>query len=128
MVCVLPCATSISSAICANSHRNEVDQMTAQASTSPPPADLRRSLYPTLAYIAAHTYEGPKLRSRISGIFEISTLVGAVGGAVLGGFLWKSFGQGAFLLNMGTYLLSALIFLSVHRVATKTAEAGEGHD
>jgi MFS family permease len=82
----------------------------------------------TLAYIAVYTSDDAKLRSRISGFFEIATLVGATGGFILGGSLWVRFGQDAFLLNMGAYILSALIFMSVHSVATKSGEHAESHD
>jgi MFS family permease len=68
----------------------------------------------SLAYIATYTSHDASLRSRISGYFELATLVGAIIGVVIGGRLWDSFGQGAFLLNTLVYLASAAVFLSVH--------------
>src|SRR5579859_5016928 len=47
----------------------------------------------TLAYIAAYTDGEPKLRSRVSGYFEICTLIGAGIGFVFGGVLWRELGQ-----------------------------------
>jgi len=70
-----------------------------------------------LSYIAAYTSGDAKLRSRISGYFEIATLIGAALGFVFGGQLWKWFidnhhgGQNAFLVDAAIYGLSALIFL-----------------
>src|SRR5260221_152015 len=64
----------------------------------------------SLAYIAAYTDNDPKLRSRVSGYFELATLIGATFGFVVGGLLWDKFGQTAFLINAGVYVLSAVIF------------------
>lgn len=47
----------------------------------------------TLGYISEATVGRPNLRARVMGLFEI-TLVGGIGlGAVIGGYLWKFFGQ-----------------------------------
>ena len=81
----------------------------------------------TLAYIAAYTDKSPKLRSRVSGYFEIATLVGAGVGFVVGGTLWDKFGQNAFLLNFALYLFSALIFFFGLRNITRNAAADGGH-
>src|SRR5258708_14359100 len=70
----------------------------------------------SLAYIATYTSHDPKLRSRVSGYFELATLIGSIVGFVFGGRLWDQFGQGAFLLNTLVYLASALVFLSVHSI------------
>ncbi len=83
----------------------------------------------TLAYIAAYTDGDPKLRSRISGYFELATLIGAASGFVFGGMLWNRFGQASFLLDAGVYLFSALIFFfGVHNIVSKGAAHTESHD
>lgn len=82
----------------------------------------------SLAYIAVYTSNDAKLRSRISGYFELATLIGATAGFVFGGRLWDWFGQSAFLLNAGVYLLSALIFMSAHSVKTAPGGHAEAHD
>ncbi len=82
----------------------------------------------SLAYIAVYTSNDARLRSRISGYFELATLIGATAGFVFGGRLWDWFGQTAFLLNAGIYLLSALIFLSAHSVKVVPGSHAEKHD
>lgn len=83
----------------------------------------------TLAYIASYTDGDPKLRSRISGYFELATLIGAASGFVFGGMLWNHFGQGAFLLDAGVYAFSALIFFfGVRNIVSKGATHVESHD
>ena len=82
-----------------------------------------------LAYIAAFTTGDPKLRSRVSGYFELATLVGAAAGFVFGGRLFDAFGQGAFLLDAGVYLASAAIFFfGVRNIVSKEATHTESHD
>ncbi len=82
----------------------------------------------SLAYIAASTTDDAKLRSRMSGLFELATLVGATVGFVFGGRLWDHFGQTAFLLNIAAYLLSAFLFMLADDVKSKPGENGEAHD
>ncbi|MHB8627753.1 MAG: MFS transporter [Aggregatilineales bacterium] len=83
----------------------------------------------TLAYIAAYTDGDPKLRSRISGYFELATLIGAASGFVFGGMLWNRFGQASFLLDAGVYLFSGLIFFfGVRNIISKGAAHTESHD
>jgi MFS family permease len=81
----------------------------------------------TLTYIAAYTSDNAKLRSRISGYFELMTLIGSIIGIVIGGMLFKYFGQGAFLLNTGFYLFSALVFASTQNVQIKHTGLSESH-
>ncbi len=82
----------------------------------------------SLAYIAGYTSGDSKLRSRISGYFEIATLIGAALGFVLGGRLWDAFGQTAFLLDGAVYGLSALIFfVGVRNITNVKAEHAEAH-
>ncbi len=82
-----------------------------------------------LAYIAAYTSGDPKLRSRVSGYFEMATLVGAASGFVFGGVLWDKLGQGAFLADALVYGFSALIFFfGVRNIATAGVEHAESHN
>jgi MFS family permease len=75
----------------------------------------------TLGYIAEATSQEPKLRSRVVGLFEVATLAGMGAGIVLGGALWRGFGQAAvvfgipltspaFAINAVIYIASLLIF------------------
>jgi MFS family permease len=82
-----------------------------------------------LAYIAAFTTGDAKLRSRVSGYFELATLIGSAAGFVFGGRLFDAFGQTAFLLDAGVYLLSAAIFFfGVRNIITKEVTHTESHD
>ncbi len=74
----------------------------------------------TLGYIAEATSHAPKLRARIVGFFEVATLAGMGAGLVLGGTLWRGFGQAAvvfgipltspaFAINAVVYIASLLI-------------------
>ncbi len=81
-----------------------------------------------LAYIAAYTSGDSKLRSRISGYFELATLIGAALGFVLGGYLWDHLHQGAFLLDAVVYGFSALIFFfGVRNIRSAGSEHTESH-
>jgi MFS family permease len=82
----------------------------------------------SLAYIASYTSNDNSLRTRVSGYFELATLIGGIVGFVIGGRLWDRFGQTAFLLNVIVYAISAVIFLSVHSVKTEHTEKAESHD
>ncbi len=75
----------------------------------------------TLGYIAEASSHEPKLRSRVVGFFEVATLAGMGAGIVLGGTLWRGFGQAAvvfgipltspaFAINGLVYIASLLIF------------------
>jgi MFS family permease len=74
----------------------------------------------TLGYLAEATSDSPKLRTRVSGFFEIATIGGIAVGFSLGGWLWREFGTAArihgialtspaFAVNSLIYLLSFLI-------------------
>jgi MFS family permease len=75
----------------------------------------------TLGYLAEATADDPKLRTRVSGLFEIATIGGVAVGFSLGGWLWRRFGapaivvgipltSPAFSLNAILYLASLVIF------------------
>lgn len=82
----------------------------------------------SLAYIAAYTSGDNKLRSRISGYFEIATLIGAALGFVLGGRIWDALGQTAFLVDGAVYAFSALVFfVGVRNIQNIKAEHTEAH-
>ncbi|HEY3345573.1 MAG TPA: MFS transporter [Anaerolineaceae bacterium] len=74
----------------------------------------------TLGYIAETTSQSPKLRTRISGLYEIATIGGIAIGFSLGGWLWHAFGAAAvvagipftspaFAVNALVYLLSLVV-------------------
>ncbi len=72
----------------------------------------------TLGYLADATSgdskESASLRGRVMGMYEISFLIGLVGGGVLGGQLWEWFGKNGFRLVSLVYLLAAaLLFFFV---------------
>lgn len=62
-----------------------------------------------LGTIAAATADNPRLRARASGAFEGSTLVGYIGGFLVGGFAYHAFHRGAFLVLAGFYLAAAAV-------------------
>jgi MFS family permease len=82
----------------------------------------------SLAYIAVVTSGNDKLRSRISGLFELATLLGSIIGLVVGGYLWDRLGQHAFLVNIAFYLTSAVFFYTVSELKQKHTGQAEGHD
>ncbi len=82
----------------------------------------------SLTYIAVVTSGHPNLRSRISGLFELATLLGGIVGIVIGGRLWDRFGQAAFLMNTTLYLISVVFFFSVPLLKVEHKGKSEGHD
>jgi MFS family permease len=62
-----------------------------------------------LGTIAAATSSDARGRARASGAFEGSTLVGYIGGFLVGGFAYHAFGRGAFVVLSGFYLAAALV-------------------
>jgi len=71
-----------------------------------------------LGYLADATAgEGPKataLRGRVMGFYEISFLIGLVGGTVIGGALWQAVGSAGFFLVSLFYLIAtAMLFFFV---------------
>ncbi|HEY6331397.1 MAG TPA: MFS transporter, partial [Blastocatellia bacterium] len=75
----------------------------------------------TLGFISDATTNRPTLRARIMGLFEITFIGGVAVGAIIGGYLWKFFGQTvvfggmklispAFSLNGVIYMVSFAIF------------------
>ena len=75
----------------------------------------------TLGYISEATVGRPALRARVIGFFEITLVGGIALGALVGSYLWESFGHPAtvlgveltspaFAINGLIYLLSLLIF------------------
>jgi MFS family permease len=74
----------------------------------------------TLGYVAETTSQSPRLRTRISGLYEIATIGGMALGFSLGGWLWHVFGTAAvvagipftspaFAVNALVYLLSLVV-------------------
>src|SRR5579859_1129861 len=82
----------------------------------------------SLALIAVYTSDDPKLRSKISGYFELATLLGGIIGFIIGGRLWDAFGQNAFLLNIAFYLASAVIFFTVDSVKPHESAESQSHN
>ena len=70
----------------------------------------------TLGYIAEATAGSHKLRSRVSGLFEVATIGGLALGFSLGGLLWRHFGAAAIVagipLTSPAFALNALIYLA----------------
>ena len=85
----------------------------------------------TLGYIAESTSHSAKLRTRISGLFEVASIGGVAVGFSLGGWLWHVFGTAsivmgipftspAFAVNALIYLASfAILWLGIHEVKEK---------
>ena len=76
----------------------------------------------TLGYISEATVGRPNLRARVMGLFEITLVGGIAIGAVVGGYLWKFFGNAqtvlgvelivpAFSINGLIYLITLAIFV-----------------
>lgn len=88
----------------------------------------------TLGYLAETTSDSPKLRTRISGFFEIATIGGIAVGFSLGGWLWREFGTAArvfgisltspaFAVNALVYLVSLVIlWLGIHEIKEKRSK------
>jgi MFS family permease len=82
----------------------------------------------TLGYLAEATSDSPKMRTRISGFFEMATIGGIAIGFSLGGWLWREFGSAAiiagihltspaFAINAVVYIISLVIlWLGVHEI------------
>jgi MFS family permease len=79
------------------------------------------SIPATLGYISEATVGRPTLRARVIGLFDLTLVAGIGLGAVVGGYLWKFFGQPqtvagihlispAFTINALIYLVSLAIF------------------
>jgi MFS family permease len=70
----------------------------------------------TLGYIAEATSGSPKLRTRISGFFEIATIGGMALGFSLGGWFWHHFGTPAIFLGIPlvspAFALDALLYIA----------------
>lgn len=62
-----------------------------------------------LGTIAAATSADARARARASGAFEGSTLIGYIGGFLVGGFAYHAFHRGAFAVLAGFYLCAALV-------------------
>jgi predicted MFS family arabinose efflux permease len=62
-----------------------------------------------LGTIAAATSDNPGARARASGAFEGSTVVGYIGGFLVGGFAYHGLGRGAFVILAGFYLAAAIV-------------------
>ena len=86
----------------------------------------------TLGYIAETTADSPKLRVRISGLFEVATIGGAALGFWLGGWLWHEYGTAArifgipftspaFAINSLIYLASlAILWVGIQEIREKS--------
>jgi MFS family permease len=82
----------------------------------------------TLGYLAEATSDSPKMRTRISGFFEMATIGGTAIGFSLGGWLWREFGTAtiiagihltspAFAVNAVIYIISLVIlFLWIREI------------
>jgi MFS family permease len=70
----------------------------------------------TLGYLAEATAQDPKLRIRISGLFQIATIGGMAVGFSLGGWLWRRFGAPAvvagFSLTSPAFAINAILYLA----------------
>ena len=70
----------------------------------------------TLGYIAEATAHSPKLRTRVTGLFEAATIGGMALGFSLGGWLWRHFGQPAIVAGIPftspAFALNAIIYVA----------------
>jgi MFS family permease len=85
----------------------------------------------TLGYLAESTTHSPKLRTRISGFYEIATVGGFALGFAVGGWMWRQFGiariflgipmtSPAFAINAIFYILSlAVLWFGIHEIREK---------
>src|SRR5258706_4369324 len=71
----------------------------------------------TLGYIAEATTHSAKLRTRVSGLFEVASIGGVALGFSLGGWLWHEFGTAAVVAGIGftspAFAINAIIYRSV---------------
>jgi MFS family permease len=69
----------------------------------------------TLGFVAETTSSSPKLRTRISGLYEIATIGGMAIGFSLGGWLWHVFGTaavvGGIAFTSPAFAVDALVYL-----------------
>ncbi len=69
----------------------------------------------TLGYIAETTTHSAKLRTRVSGLFEVASIGGVALGFSLGGWMWHEFGTAAVVAGIGftspAFALNALIYM-----------------
>jgi MFS family permease len=69
----------------------------------------------TLGYIAEATSHSAKLRTRVSGLFEVASIGGVAVGFALGGWLWHNFGTAAVIVGIPftspAFAVDALIYL-----------------
>ncbi len=69
----------------------------------------------TLGYIAEATTHSAKLRTRVSGLFEVASIGGVALGFSLGGWLWHEFGTAAVVAGIGftspAFAINAIIYL-----------------
>lgn len=85
----------------------------------------------TLGYLADATsgrgHGGAQFRGRVMGLYEISFLIGLVGGNFLGGKLWTVFGHNGFRLVSVVYLAAAaVLYFFIHESLPQ--EAREHHE
>jgi MFS family permease len=70
----------------------------------------------TLGYIAESTAGSQKLRSRVTGLFEVATIGGMALGFSIGGWMWRHFGAPAIVaglpLTSPAFAIDALIYLA----------------
>ena len=70
----------------------------------------------TLGYLAEATAGSHRLRSRVTGLFEVATIGGIALGFSLGGLLWRHFGTAAIVagipLTSPAFALNSLIYLA----------------
>ncbi|MFY9611543.1 MAG: MFS transporter [Blastocatellia bacterium] len=74
------------------------------------------SIPATLGYISEATVGRPNLRARIIGFFDLTLVIGIAAGAVVGGYLWKFFGEprtvAGIPLMSPAFSINALIYLA----------------
>ncbi len=73
----------------------------------------------TLGFLSAETAHRPSLRSRVMGFYEAATVVGLAAGAAVAGRAHERFGDGAYTLLAGLYVLAMVLFLLVHDQPTE---------
>jgi MFS family permease len=82
---------------------------------------------PMLGYLSARSEARPGLRARVMTLFELSTAVGMISGAVIASLLWQALGRGGFVALALMYLVNAVLFWLIRDADVYGHEPGVKH-